>query len=237
MMTIGIELKKYRKQMRMTLPEIASRLNVSTTTIVNYETGKRVPEIDFLADFAALSGMDFLHWLDLRLSASNSANASAARERIHETLARAPETQSFVSLPLLKIGEVFGATSNPVSVHITDEIPQFSRSWIERELNATPDDLCLVPVDDDSMTPTLRPGDTILLDRRAARPDREGIYIIRMNEVSLIKRLQIMPDGLIKISGDNPAYATFTVNLGEIHNGSISILGRVVWVIWAGRRI
>jgi transcriptional regulator with XRE-family HTH domain len=239
MQTIGAELKKCRKQMRLTLPVIAARLNVSTTTIVNYETGKRIPDIDFLIDFAAISEKDFLHWLDLRISASHSAHAYAARAQLGGVRSSAETTggESFVSLPLHKINDVNCSANNPANVHITDEIPQFSRSWIERELNATPDDLCLVPVDDDSMMPTLRPGDTILLDRRAVRPDREGIYIIRMNDVSLIKRLQIMPDGYVKLSGDNPAYETFTVNLSDINNKNIAILGRVVWVIWAGRKV
>jgi transcriptional regulator with XRE-family HTH domain len=239
MQTIGTELKKCRKQMRMTLPEIAARLNVSTTTIVNYETGKRIPDIDFLIDFSAISEKDFLHWLDLRILASHSAHAFAARSLLGGVLdfAEATGRQSLVSLPLHKIKDIYRSEINPANVHITDEIPQFSKSWIERELSATPDDLCMVPVDDDSMMPTLRPGDTILLDRRAVRPDREGIYIIRMNDVSLIKRLQIMPDGYVKISCDNPTYETFTVNLSDIKNKNISILGRVVWVIWAGRKV
>lgn len=236
MSPIGIELKKCRKQLRLTLPEMAAQLGVSTTTIVNYETGRRIPEIDFLIEFAAISDRDFSYWLGLRISSNPSAAASAALDCISQ--AAEPSTnQPFVSLPLIEIGDVAIDGGTSTGNRITDEIPQFSRSWLERELNARPDDLCLVSVDDDSMTPTLRPGDTILLDRRANTPGREGIYIIRMNGVSLIKRLQLLPGGQAKISSDNPAYETFTVALDEFTEKGVSILGRVVWVIWAGRKI
>jgi phage repressor protein C with HTH and peptisase S24 domain/DNA-binding XRE family transcriptional regulator len=235
MSIIGNESKKCRKHLRMTLPEMADRMNVSTTTIVNYETGRRMPDIDFLIDFSVLSKREFLYWLGLRVSASKVANSTAVTEAINHAM-NAPE-QAFVSLPYVDINDISNTDGSPIGVRATDEIPQFSKSWLERELNAHQKDLCLAPVVDDSMTPTLRPGDTILLDRRATRPEREGIYIIRLNGVSLIKRLQILPDAIVKLSSDNPAYETFTVSLNDFNGRDISIIGRVVWVIWAGRRI
>ena len=61
MQTIGKELKNCRVYLRMTLPKMAARLNVSATTIVNYETCKRMPDIDFLIDFAEISGKNLGH--------------------------------------------------------------------------------------------------------------------------------------------------------------------------------
>jgi phage repressor protein C with HTH and peptisase S24 domain len=76
-----------------------------------------------------------------------------------------------------------------------------------------------------------------LLDKRATMPDREGIYMLKMEGVPLVKRLQILPGGVVKVVSDNPAYETFTVRLSDINGRDIAILGRVVWVVWAGRRI
>jgi len=236
---IGKELKKYRGHLGMTLPEMAAKLNVSTTTIVNYETGRRMPDIDFLIDFAEICGRDFIYWLGLRVAASKSAGATAAKALLDATkIAQTAQTdKSFVALPLYDIKDAANAASASGHGRVTDEMLQFSTAWIQRELNAAPSDLMLILMDDEGMEPTLRPGDTILLDRRATKPDREGIYILRMNGVPLVKRLQILPGGIIKAVSDNPAYETFTIRLSDINDQDFAILGRVVWVVWAGRRI
>lgn len=239
---IGKELKNYRERLKITLAEMAARLNVSTTTIVNYETGKRMPDIDFLIDFTEATGEDLVYWLKLRVAGSESAGAAAAKAKMDAILAKyvspaTPAGKSYVSLPLYDINDAANAGSTANRGLDTDEMLQFSATWIKRELHATPADLLLVLVDDESMEPTLRPGDTLMLDRRANRPDRDGIYILRMNGVPLVKRLQVLPGGIVKVVSDNPAYETFTVPLSGIDGQNLAILGRVVWVVWAGRRV
>jgi len=226
----------------LTLPEMAAKLSVSTTTIVNYETGRRLPDIDFLIDLAEISGMSLLHWLGLRAEASGSAGAATAKTLLDEADAAigsssAQSEKPFVSLPLYDIRDAANAVSASGHGRVADEMLQFSTTWIKRELNADPADLFQILVDDESMEPTLRPGDTLLLDRRAAKPDREGVYILKMGGVPLVKRLQILPGGIVKVVSDNPAYETFTIRLSDINGRDFAILGRVVWVVWAGRRI
>ena len=87
------------------------------------------------------------------------------------------------------------------------------------------------------MEPTLRAGDVILVDGRANQPDREGVYILRMNGMLLVKRIQAMPGGVLKIMSDNPAYQPFMIDTSSVEqpgDGSLAILGRVVW---SGRRL
>lgn len=239
---IGKALKNYRERLKITLAEMAAKLKVSTTTIVNYETGKRRPDIDFLVAFTEATGEDFFYWLGLRVAESKSAGAAAVKAMLDAAsvangTSAAQSDKSFVSLPLYNIRDAANAGSVSNHGRVTDEMLQFSTAWIKRELNAAPSDLFLIIVDDESMVPTLRPGDTILLDRHATKPDRDGVYILRMNGVSLVKRLQILPGGIIKVVSDNPAYETFTIRLSDINDQDVAILGRVVWVVWAGRRI
>lgn len=242
MPTLGAELKNCRVSLRLTLPEMAAKLNVSTTTIINYETGRRMPDVDFLIDLAETSEIGFAYWLGLRVAASQSSGAAAAKALLDTIMAAqhssaSSSEQAFISLPLYDVKDVVNAAASNISGRVNDEIPQFSTAWIRRELNATPADLFQILVDDESMVPSLRPGDTILLDRRATRPDREGVYILKMNGLPLVKRLQILPGGIVKVVSDNPAYETFTTVLSDFNGIDITILGRVVWVVWAGRRI
>ena len=239
---IGKALKNYRERSKITLSEMATTLKVSTTTIVNYETGRRLPDIDFLITFAEATGEDFLYWLGLRIAASQpegAASVKALLDKANIALGSSPGRpgKSFISLPLYDIKDAANALSAPAHELVADEMLQFSATWIKRELHAAPADLFLILVDDESMEPTLRPGDTILLDRRATKPDREGVYVLKMEGVPLVKRLQILPGGIVKVVSDNPAYETFTIRLSDITGGSVAILGRVVWVVWAGRRI
>lgn len=114
-----------------------------------------------------------------------------------------------------------------------DDALMFKEDWIRFELGAKPADLCLIRVSGDSMEPTLRAGDVILVDRRAQQPDREGIYILRMDDMLLVKRLQALPGGVLQVSSDNAAFATWTLKVADLEANAVHIIGRVVW---AGRR-
>ncbi len=241
---IGCELKICRRRLRMTLVEMAAKLKVSTTTIVNYETGRRIPDIDFLIAFADVTGEDFIYWLGLRVAdstASGSAKVKAKLDTVADhNLARDSlatlEDKPSVAVPLYNIKNVTGAGAK-VEHWRADDALKFSESWVRQELGAVPSDLYLVRVDEESMKPTLRSGDTILLDRSATKPDREGIYLLMMDGLLLVKRLQALPGGIIKVVSDNPAYEAFTVRPAKLREQDFAILGRVVWVMWAGRKM
>jgi phage repressor protein C with HTH and peptisase S24 domain len=107
----------------------------------------------------------------------------------------------------------------------------FDARWLRR-LSATPDLVSMISVTGDSMMPTLNAGDDILVDRGdAADRLRDGIYVLRLEEALLVKRLARHPaSGRISIRSDNPAYPSWEV--AEVQD--LVIIGRV---IWAGRRI
>ena len=81
------------------------------------------------------------------------------------------------------------------------------------------------------MTPVLNPSDLILVKKQNGAPVKDGIHVVRLDDVILVKRVQRLPGGKIKISSDNKAYEPYTLDLAEIDN--FAVIGRVVW---AGRR-
>jgi len=65
-----------------------------------------------------------------------------------------------------------------------------------------------VQIDGDSMEPTLRQGDYILITPPTAdRQTEDGIYAIRIDGMIKVKSLQFLMDGTIKIISDNPKYS------------------------------
>lgn len=54
---------------RETIEEFASVLGVAPKTLSNYELGKRLPDIDFLAHFAQITGASLPELVNLRLQA------------------------------------------------------------------------------------------------------------------------------------------------------------------------
>jgi phage repressor protein C with HTH and peptisase S24 domain len=108
----------------------------------------------------------------------------------------------------------------------------FDERWLRLLTGSTADDLSIIRVEGDSMSPTLNDGDDILVDRAGCSDAlRDGIHVLRVDDALLVKRLAIHPlGGRVTVQSDNPAYPDWPdCGLDEVH-----CIGRV---IWAGRRI
>ncbi|HXG99652.1 MAG TPA: S24 family peptidase [Sphingomicrobium sp.] len=108
----------------------------------------------------------------------------------------------------------------------------FDPAWLCALTPAPAAKLSVIRVEGDSMSPTLNDGDDILVDL-ADGPERlrDGIYVLRVDESLLVKRLAIHPFGRrMTVQSDNPAYPDWP----DRELTDIIIIGRV---IWAGRKI
>ena len=108
----------------------------------------------------------------------------------------------------------------------------FDERWLKRMTTATTDDLVIIRVEGDSMAPTLGDGDDILIDRGdGGERLRDGIYVMRVDEALIVKRLAINPvSRRVTVQSDNPAYPDWP----DLAIDSIHCIGRV---IWAARRV
>lgn len=99
---------------------------------------------------------------------------------------------------------------------------RFSTRWL-RDLGLEPSRLSTIAVAGDSMEPTLRDGDEILVDR-TPRPLRDGVHVVRVDEALLVKRLDTGRRGVIALISDNSAYRPM-----EVEAAQLQVIGRVVW--------
>jgi len=102
----------------------------------------------------------------------------------------------------------------------------FREQWLRRiatDLKA----LFVLEISGDSMWETLHDGDHVLVDRAQTNPRREGLYVIRIDDMLQVKRISMHPvSKLLTVKSDNPAYRSYD----GIAPDDIAIMGRVVWI-------
>ena len=103
----------------------------------------------------------------------------------------------------------------------------FRNQWLRSLTNASPGSLMVARVDGDSMEPTLRSGDQVLIDRSRRMAGHDGIYAIRRSDELQVKRVSVDPrNGQLTIISDNTAYPAY----GGIDPDSVCFIGRVIWL-------
>ena len=114
---------------------------------------------------------------------------------------------------------------------VGDESPStalpFQRSMIESLVGRDSSKLAVISVKGDSMEGVLNDGDLILLNVQESTP-RDGLYVLRINENLLVKRLQSVPGGVINVISANDSYPTFQINLNRVDD-DFAVIGRVEW--------
>lgn len=119
---------------------------------------------------------------------------------------------------------------------VTEELGKpyfaFDERWLKALTPSVPSNLSIVRVEGDSMAPTLNAGDDILVDLGdCAERLRDGIYVLRIDDALVVKRLALNPVGRrVTVQSDNPAYPDWP----DCPLKDIKPIGRV---IWSGRRI
>lgn len=216
--------------------ELVRRTKLSRRTIGAYMSGETDPKRGDLLKLASAGDVS-LEWLAAGEGEMlGEAATPAARLRYHSDALRAEmrvaePRAGYVHLPLYELsagaaprGKLVSQVEQPVS-----ELA-FREDWIRNTLHTTPDKLTLIHVEGDSMDPDLRAGDIILVDHTDTTARREGIYVLRMEDALLVKTVQRLPGGLVKLISRNEAYGPITLPIPKLDvGGEVSIIGRVVW--------
>lgn len=150
----------------------------------------------------------------------DEAELGAPEEISSQTIER-PGRGDWIDVPRLPLGASAGGGALAF-----DEVAigalRFSARWL-REQGLDPRMLSAIRVEGDSMEPSLRDGDEILVDR-TPRPLRDGIHVVRSGDALLVKRLDTAQPGQIVLVSDNAAYRPI-----ELPRAEVEVIGRVVW--------
>lgn len=102
----------------------------------------------------------------------------------------------------------------------------FSGDWIRSRLRTAAGNLSVLTARGDSMVPTIKPGDKIVIDKSLVLPSPQGIFALRYPDGLVLKRLEMVPGpdaSRIRVISDNPHYPELERDASELE-----ILGKAV---------
>jgi len=183
----------------------AAKCGLPSSTISNYRRNKAIPTIDKVARIAQATGVS-LDWLIL---------GEGPPFRGDEEFVYVPRVD--VRLGAGGEAEVFDAEPK--------EVYAFRRDWLLQRGN--PKDMRLAKVVGDSMEPTLKEGDLVLVDLSQKEIIQGQIYAVRLFNGLLVKRLQRLDQNRVRLISDNRVHPPEERSLDS---GEFEIIGRVLWV-------
>lgn len=191
--------------------EVASYLGRHQNTIAKFERGDALPdawEIERLCRLFEISS-----------------------EALFDVRGQLPETSGLLSDEFVMVPEysVRASAGLGAVVNAEDVIGRFAfrRAWLEsRGIRA--ENLAVVGNDGDSMEPTVRDHDILLVDVSVRSLRAEGIYLIEQAGELRCKRLQALVGGGVKIRSDNPKYETEVVPAERAD--LLRIVAKVIWI-------
>lgn len=131
------------------------------------------------------------------------------------------------TVQLREIDLQYGMGATYLDVPITTEMRTFSREWLRGFTKAPPEVLFWASGDGDSMEPTIRAGETFLVDTSQRTPRmNDGIWALAIGEIGMVKRLSFQGGGFIELHSDNQLVRPMPVAADELH-----IIGRVIAVV------
>lgn len=201
--SIGERLKLERQRVGLGQHEFGEKCGVSKTSQFNYESGGRSPDAAYL-HAAHEFGVDLLFVITGQRSAGND--------------------DSYVVVPRFDVA----ASAGPGAVNGHEDQLEglsFSRKWLSRR-RLSIGNLKVIRVTGDSMLGKLSDGDKVLVDMSQTTPRSGFAYVLRTAEELLVKYCQMMGNGLLRVSSENPNFPPYDIDLAKTPD--VAILGRVI---------
>lgn len=103
-----------------------------------------------------------------------------------------------------------------------------------RELGL-PRGVTAMKVSADDMDPYVRPGDVVFYDPRVTRVHANGVYLLRIRDALVVRRIQRGSVDGLRLICDNERFGSETVPESTLDAGAIEVVGLVVGRLLVGR--
>lgn len=228
--TLGERLRHARERRGWDQPELSEKSGVKISTISEIEQG-RIKRTSFAHNLATALRCR-VEWL--QDNDGPMEDPVAARELA------LPYRSDTIYIPQLDFGgSMGGGVEAPDHIDVVNQV-QVNLPQLRREVSFTaPQNLRIITGYGDSMEPTFKDGDPLLMDTGVNEFAIDGIYVFQKAGATpadpvFIKRVQRHPiDATIIVSSDNKNYQPYVV---EPKRTEFRILGRVL-LAWNSRKL
>lgn len=211
---------------------LARKAGLSRRVIDKYRTGESEPSRSRLVALAEAGDVS-VAWLATGEGSMILGEAPAAEVRKGLAEDQAPFVHisglngDFVLVPRYDVEASAGHGAFADREQVVDYMA-FREDWVRRTLRVEPDNLVLITAVGDSMEPTIRAGDLMLIDTGVARIQDDAIYVLVKRGELIVKRVQQFFNGTVAIKSDNDAYEEETIPPAGVDD--VRVAGRVRWV-------
>lgn len=184
----------------------AKEVNISYSTLHNYLTNVSLPTLDNLITLAKYAGVS-IEWL---ATGEETENCS--------------DNDDFVEIEDCRDIRLSAGNGGFNSDYTELTTTKVERAWPQsRRLNA--ENCAMFLVSGESMYPTLKDGEEIIVDRSKRNLVDGKIFVLNNDGSMLVKKVQLTYDGVELIS-DNPTYRPLKLEAEEANN--LIVIGQVV---------
>jgi phage repressor protein C with HTH and peptisase S24 domain len=222
---IGEKLKSIRKALNLSQIEFAKKLNISERSLRDYEKNRFNVNYDLLSqlinDYNVNS--DWIFKDEGNLFTTEKKGIVKADHR--NDLISKESSDNLVHIPYL---DLKAAAGNGIDVQQEKvfSLVAFNKQWMKQHISSLPGHLSAINAEGDSMEPTIKNGDLILVDHYKNTP-QDGLYVIRLGESLVVKRTQCLPNYKMEVLSDNPVYKPYIIDFKS--DQDVAIIGKVVW--------
>ena len=214
-MNYGKKIKILRESLNKTQQDFANMTSISLSTLKKVEGGFSNVGISIIDKIIATPSLEeHVLWF---MTGTEDLNTE-------------PKDISVIEHIHLPFYEISASAGDGALVEVEEQanMISFEPEWLNKEIGVNPNDVFLMLVEGDSMYPTLKCGSMIMVNRNLSGLS-DGIYVMRQDHHLLVKRLQMLPGGIIKVISDNSMYEPWEIDKKLLNGIDIELIGRVVW--------
>ncbi len=182
-------VRRARRRAGLKQADLAGKLGCTDSYIAKIETGKAYPAPEFLVELFRTLKIDERHLVSTALPQVWKSILEKAMRRLPK------EGTSWRTLPVF--GEVVAGNPAQAARKAIGEVEVLPESWSLSRY--------VLKVSGDSMSPTIQPGDLVLVDQ-SLRPRQNDIIACVLNGEATLKRY-IKRGTIVLLKADNPAFS------------------------------
>lgn len=216
-------IKELLKKQGKTQRELAAFLGIEPEKVnLSLTSGKREfqqNEIFPVADFLGLDREAFMLYVSGRSDKIPSIKQEEKKQ------GSGSKKKDVIEIDVLNARACCG---NGVEAFREDVIGSYS--MLSKDLHSltqtSPENLKIIRTIGESMLPTIKPDEFVLIDLTYKTPSSDGLYVLCVGDDLMVKRIQINPiDNSVEIISDNPVYKSAFAKTYK----DVRVIGKVIY--------